>query len=132
MFGFLLGLLGILVGARLLLAAIAAMPAIAAVGDRIPIGPATISVGLTAPNITVQEVASPAASPGPSCRLDLAFMKQPGGVFSVLAVRADGIVLSWAGGKTAPGDSACDTAHQSVLVGLNDYALLLKRQSAKH
>jgi hypothetical protein len=130
--GSLFGFFGALVGARLLLAALAAMPAIAAVGDRIPIGPASMPAGLTAPDIIVHEVTDPAAAAGPACRLNLAIMKHPGGVFSVLAVRPDGIVLSWAGGPTARGEDACATANESILVALNDYSLLLKRQSLKH
>ncbi len=130
-YGTLLGLMAILVFARLLVAACATVPPLASVGDRVQVSAAA---PIAVPDIVLpaRGVASAFAKPGPACTLNIAAMKQPGGVLSVVAVRPDSVVLSWAGGATTFGPQNCRTNGAEVLLTQNDYAALLSKGSKKH
>ena len=130
-YGTLLGLMGILVFARLLVAACAAVPSLASVGDRVQVSAAA---PIAVPDVVLpaRGVTSAFAKPGPACKLNMAGMKKPGGVLSVVAVRPDGVVLSWAGGATAAGAQNCQMNGPEMLLAQNDYAALLAPKSKKH
>jgi hypothetical protein len=130
-YGTLLGLLAVLVLARLLVAACAAVPPVASVGDRVQVSAAA---PIAVPDVVLpaRGVASAFTKPGPACTLNITAMKQPGGVLSVVAVRPDGVVLSWAGGATAAGAQNCQMNDPEILLAQNDYAVLLNNRSKKH
>ncbi len=67
------------------------------------------------------------AAPGYACQLDIKYMARAGGSFAVLAVRADGVMLSWAGGPTAAPGQACAGGETGILVSDADYRSLLLR-----
>ena len=71
--------------------------------------------------IPAREVASPWAKPGEACTLEIPIMSVKGGALSVLAVRKDGVMLSWAGGPTATGAQACQSGAGGLLVPTADY-----------
>jgi hypothetical protein len=129
-YGTIIGLFALLLALRLLIAAAAAMPRIANVGDQLPISRALpgLRAGIVLP---AREMPTAYAYPGAACRLDIAMMSQPGGILTVMAVRPDGMVLSWAGGATAAHDG-CRAPSGEVLVSENDYAALLTSRAAKH
>jgi len=58
-------------------------------------------------------------------------MSNPGGALTVMAVRADGVLLSWAGGATST-KADCRRANQPILISADDYEALLKTQFPKH
>jgi hypothetical protein len=121
---------GTIIGLFALMLAAAAMPRIANVGDQLPISRALPGLrdGIMLP---AREMAAAYAEPGPGCQLDIAKMARPGGILTVMAVRPDGMVLSWAGGATAA-SNACRAPSGEVLLAENDYAALLTSRTAKH
>jgi len=124
-------LIGLLVALTALRITIAfAVPAgVATVGDRMELGPATTSVvNLIIP---ARALGNPFARPGDFCSLDVNEMSHPGGAISVMAVRMDGVMLSWAGGPTSA-KADCRNAGAQILVSASDYEALLKTQFPKH
>jgi hypothetical protein len=93
------------------------------VGDVLDFHAGTLSI--TGPNIavTAHMVAGPWAPPSRSCTLAVSVMEKSGGVMSVMAVRPDGVMLSWAGGATASGVADC-RSNESILVANADYGRL--------
>ena len=71
------------------------------VGDVLSITTAATAPGARLAAVPARLLAGPWAHPGLACWLDEAVMRQPGGTLTVLAVRADGIMLSWVGRGTA-------------------------------
>ncbi len=117
--------------ARLLFGCIGALGGwqpVAQVGDRLDFGPAF--AGATGTAVNARLVATPWSVPGRTCRLDTATMNKRGGAMTVLAVRHDGVMLSWAGGATAPGAEACGRG-QSVLLAAADYQQLWTTQTPR-
>jgi hypothetical protein len=104
---------------------------VASVGDRVQVSAAA---PIAVPDVVLpaRGVASAFTKPGPACTLNITAMKQPGGVLSVVAVRPDGVVLSWAGGATAAGTQNCQMNDPEILLAQNDYAVLLNNRSKKH
>lgn len=127
----LLALMSATIAAQLVVTSLAAMPGVATVGDRVPMGRAPHPFVTSFPVISAAEIATPQATTGRACRLDLQKMLNPGGVFTVLAVRPDGVVLSWAGGPTSAGAAGCARS-APIIVSAGDYGTLLKTQTAKH
>jgi hypothetical protein len=127
----LLALMCASVGAQFVAASLAAMPPIVSVGDRIPFGVPARPFAVNLPVVAAAQIATPQSAPGHVCLLNLQKMMRPGGVFTVLAVRPDGVALSWAGGPTADASAACGNT-SPVIVSENDYATLLNTQTAKH
>ncbi len=126
--GILVGLLVALTALRITIAF--AVPAgVATVGDRVKLGPAATIIGSL--SIPARGLANPFASPGNFCSLDVNAMAHSGGAFTVMAVRADGVMLSWAGGPTSA-QADCRSKNQPILVSANDYEALLKTQFPKH
>jgi len=124
----LIGMLIALTGLRITIAF--AVPAGAAtVGDRVELGRATTSFDNLV--IPARALSNPFASPGNFCTLDVNAMAHPGGALTVMAVRADGVLLSWAGGATSA-KADCRRANQPILISENDYEALLKTQFPKH
>jgi hypothetical protein len=123
----LIGLVATLLIARLVIGIAAA----ATVGDRLQFGPATAPRPPLHEIIPARRLANPFAQPGAPCKLDINAMSLAGGALTVFAVRPDGVMLSWAGGATAPG-ADCSTPDQQILVATNDYESLLKTQMPKH
>ncbi len=125
-----IGLFAFLLALRLLVAAAAAMPRITNVGDQLSISRALPGLrdGMM---LAAREMPAAYADPGPACRLNIAKMAQSGGILTVMAVRPDGVVLSWAGGATAGAD-ACRAPSGEVLLAEDDYAALLTSRTAKH
>jgi hypothetical protein len=126
--GMLIGLLIALTALRMTVAF--TVPAsVATVGDRVNLGPANPILGSLI--IPARALGNPFASPGGFCSLDVNGMSHPGGAFTVMAVRADGVMLSWAGGATSA-QADCRSKNQAILISANDYEALLKAQFPKH
>jgi hypothetical protein len=112
--------------ARLVSAAVAYPPPVAVPGDIVPLGRAANWMA----NVNVmnaRDLSGAFAAPGRACRLDISRMAQAGGSFTVLAVRADGVMLSWAGGPTAAPGQACAGGATAMLISAGDYRSLLMR-----
>jgi hypothetical protein len=94
--------------------ALAVVGSRAHVGDRIEVRvvPPASEQGLVLP---ARIVSGPWAAAGRACRLNLARMARPGGAMTVMAVRGDGVMLSWAGGTTAAGRGNCQTPEKILL-----------------
>jgi hypothetical protein len=101
----------------------------ATVGDRVELRPATTSLNNLI--IPARALSNPFARPGNFCTLDVNAMSNPGGALTVMAVRADGVLLSWAGGVTST-KADCRRANQPILISADDYEALLKTQFPKH
>jgi hypothetical protein len=129
-YGTLLGVLALLIALRLVVVAACAMPAVANVGDRVALSKAWPGVNRAA-MLPARMMPTAFAAPGEACRLDIAKMAQAGGVLTVMAVRPDGVVLSWAGSGTSDG-ADCRSRSGEVLLPRNDYVSLLTSISAKH
>jgi hypothetical protein len=114
--------------ARLVSAAVAHPPPVAMPGDIIPIERATNWMGQgPAAVVKARDLSDAFAAPGRVCELDIRQMARSGGSFTVLAVRSDGVMLSWAGGPTAAPGQACAGGQTGVLVSDADYRSLLMR-----
>jgi hypothetical protein len=100
-----------------------ALPKVAQVGDQLHYAPHFASVTAPVTAVPANLVTGLWSPPGRSCVLDVPTMMQPGGTVSVLAVRDDGVMLSWAGGATAPGVQDC-RGGQNVLVSDQGYRRL--------
>ncbi len=126
--GAMVGLLILMAWVRMSIA-VAGSGGAALVGDRVQFG----APSLAFPDhiIAAQTVANPFSAPGAACRLDVNEMSNTGGVLTVLAVRADGVMLSWAGGATSI-ESDCHRLDKPVLVSSSDYESLAKAQFPKH
>jgi hypothetical protein len=129
--GLVLVLLGVLVAGCAIKTAMAEVPPIAAVGDQVRL---TTAIPGDAPALTLRahEIATVFSAPDRACALDTWRMAQDGGVLTVVAVRPDGMVLSWAGGATARGDIGCRSISGELILSQNDYATLLRSRGAKH
>jgi hypothetical protein len=92
------------------------------VGDVLHVTSAATAPGAYLAAVPARLVEGPWAHPGATCRLDETVMRAPGGTLTVLAVRADGIMLSWVGGDTAR-VASCPAPGQ-VLVSPADYQAL--------
>ncbi len=126
--GALIGLLILLAWVRLSIAAAGASnPAL--VGDRVQLGAAAVTIPDQV--VAARAVAGPFSPPGNLCSLDVNEMSNPGGVISVLAVRADGVMVSWAGGPTSA-KSDCHRLDKPVLISADDYESLIKVRLPKH
>ena len=126
--GALIGLLILLAWIRLSIAA-AGPGGAALVGDRVQLGGAAVMF----PDhiIAARSLAGPFSPPGLSCSLDVNDMSKPGGVLTVMAVRSEGVMLSWAGGATSA-ESDCHSLGMPVLISGDDYESLVKTQLPKH
>ncbi len=122
---FMLTLLAVVILARLVSAAIIDAPPVATPGDIIKMD--TSRWMMLYDTIPARPVASPWAKPGQACTLDIPLMSHEGGVLSVLAVRPDGVMLSWAGGPTATGPLACPAGAGGLLVPTADYSGLVAK-----
>ncbi len=102
---------------------------VAVPGDRVVLGYGTWKV----PQIIVpaRHVAGPWQPAGAACKLDVPVMSRRPGALTVLAVRPDGVMLSWAGGPTARGGSDCRAGGESLLVSDSDYLSISTVQSPK-
>jgi hypothetical protein len=103
----------------------------AAPGDVVQLG-ATAPWPPVADTIPARLLAAPWAEPGAACKLDVTFMRHPGGLLTVLALRPDGVMLDWAGGPTAPGASGCDVQGGGVLIAEADYLALHASMRPRH
>jgi hypothetical protein len=115
--------------ARLVSAAVAHPPPVAMPGDIIPIERAANWMGGVT-MVKAHNLGDAFAAPGSACELNIRHMAKSGGSFTVLAVRADGVMLSWAGGPTAAPGQACAGGQTGVLVSDADYRSLLMRVPA--
>jgi hypothetical protein len=129
-YGTLLVLLTLLITARLLAAAFAAVPPVANVGDRLVLSQAWPGLRQSIV-VPAHEMTNAFAAPGKACRLETVRMAREGGVLTVMAVRPHGVVLSWAGGRTAQ-DADCGAASGEVMISKNDYVTLLRPPTPKH
>jgi hypothetical protein len=77
--------------------------------------------------IQVHQLATPWAKTGAACTLDVSLMAHEGGALSVLAVRKDGVMASWAGGPTAAAGESCQAGNGGLLIPAADYSGLLVR-----
>ena len=100
---------------------------VAQVGDRLIFTPLAGDLQERTVRISARLVMNPWSRPGPACGLETATMIRRGGAMTVLAVRQDGVMLSWAGGATASAGSACQGG-ESLLVTDVDYQQLLTAQ----
>jgi hypothetical protein len=116
------GVLAVVIVMRLLIAA-SGSNAVAQVGDILDFHGVNASVVAATTAVPARLVAGPWASPGHSCALNVSTMTNPGGAMTVMAVRADGVLLSWAGGATAKGNADCGSSQQ-ILVTAPDYGRL--------
>ncbi len=125
-----IGMIIILAALRLGIAC-ASPTAVAAVGDRLQFGPASPRPAGIATVLQARKLSGPFAPPGDFCNLDVNAMTLSQGALSVIAVRQDGVMLSWAGGLTAKKANfgANDT---QILISANDYESLTKPQFLKH
>jgi hypothetical protein len=104
---------------------------IAQVGDRLNFTPASASVTAYTTAVPAQHVADLWASPGRQCLLDVPAMMKPGGAMTVMALRADGVLLLWAGGATASGAANCQ-GNDELLVSNENYERLAKAEAPAH
>ncbi len=114
-----------LAAAVVVVVALARTPIAAAspqVGDVLHISTAATGQGARLAMVPARLLAGPWAHPGLACWLDEAVMRQPGGALTVLAIRSDGIMLSWVGGDTAR-VASCPAPGQ-FLVSQADYEAL--------
>jgi hypothetical protein len=103
---------------------------VAQVGDRIVFTPGmAVSPGF-ATVIPARVVTGPWAPPARACRLNLGLLTNHWGALTVLAVRADGVMLSWAGGATAEAGNDCAPAHKLLVsdVGFNELLTLQRNE----
>ncbi|HEY1856218.1 hypothetical protein [Acidocella sp.] len=115
--------------ARLVSAAVAHPPPVAVPGDIVPIERA--ANWMADVNVVhAHNLSGPFAAPGSVCQLNISRMAKTGGSLTVLAVRADGVMLSWAGGPTAAPGKACAGGQTGLLVSDADYRSLLMRVPA--
>jgi hypothetical protein len=120
---FVLGL-AMVTAARLVSAAVAHPPPVATPGDMVPIEQAAgWMAGVDV--VHAHNLRGVFAPPGRACALDIHRMAQTGGSFTVLAVRPDGVMLSWAGDPTAAPGQACAGGQTGILVSDEDYRSLL-------
>jgi len=107
----------------------ASAASVAVPGDRVVFGYGTWQV----PQVTVpaRHVAGIWQKPGTACRLSVPMMSRRPGALTVLAVRPDGVMLSWAGGPTARAGSDCHAGGGSLLVSDSDYLSISTVQSPK-
>jgi len=82
--------------------------------------------------IKVWPVATPWARPARVCAFDIGLMAREGGALTVLAVRKDGVMLSWAGGPTAAAGRACHAGPGGILISTSEYQGLLMRLTRRH
>ncbi len=73
--------------------------------------------------VTARLVGGPFAPAGATCRLDLRQMAAAPGAMTVMAVRTDGVMVSWAGGPTAA-VNGCQGKAGEILLATADYATL--------
>ena len=100
---------------------------VAHVGDMLEFYPNTVSITAPTTAVSARIVASPQASAGASCTLDVSSMASPGGAMTVMATRPDGVMLSWAGGATASRQANC-RSDEPVLVTNASYERLQRAQ----
>jgi hypothetical protein len=99
------------------------------VGDVLQITTAATAPGAPLATVPARLLAGPWAHPGQGCWLDEEMMREPGGTLTVLAVRSDGIMLSWVGGDTAR-IASCPAPGQ-FMVTAPDYQRLAKISVAR-
>lgn len=120
--------LAFVTAARLVSAAVAHSPPVAMPGDIVQIERATNWMGQgPVAVVKARNLRNAFAAPGRACELNIRQMARAGGSFTVLAVRHDGVMLSWAGGPTAAPGQACAGGQTGVLVSDGDYRSLLMR-----
>lgn len=100
---------------------------VAAVGDRIVFKPGIDLAPGSDRVISARVVTGPWTPPARFCRLNMRLLTHHWGAFTVMAVREDGVMLSWAGGATAKAGNDCEPAHK-LLVSSRDYAALRESQ----
>jgi hypothetical protein len=99
------------------------------VGDMLRITTAATSPGAGLAMVPARLLTGPLAQPGQGCWLDEGMMRDPGGILTVLAVRSDGVMLSWVGGDTAR-VASCPAPSQ-FLVSAADYNALAQIRVAR-
>jgi hypothetical protein len=99
------------------------------VGDVLHITTAATAPGARLAMVPARLLTGPLAHPGQGCWLDETVMRQPGGTLTVLAVRSDGVMLSWVGGDTARVASCA--APSQFLVSASDYNALAQISVAR-
>jgi hypothetical protein len=92
------------------------------VGDVLHITRAARAPGAPFATVQARLVTGPWAHAGLACTLDESVMAEPGGTLTVLGVRSDGVMLSWAGGETAKAASC--PAPSQILVSPAAYQTL--------
>jgi hypothetical protein len=103
-----------LIVASILLRSVAGTPPAAQIGDMLEFTVNSASVTAPTTAVPAQLVSGPWASPARGCTLDVATMIKPGGTLTVMALRPDGVMLSWAGGITAYGTADCRSTDQKL------------------
>ena len=99
------------------------------VGDMLHVTASAIAPDAALATVPARLIAGPWAHPGLACTLDEAVMAKAGGTLTVLAVRADGAMLSWTGGATAQTGS-CPAPGQ-IMVSPADYHALTQISVAR-
>lgn len=99
------------------------------VGDMLHITTAATAPGARLATVPARLLTGPWGHPGQGCWLDEAMMRQPGGTLTVVAVRSDGVMLSWVGGETAR-VASCASPSQ-FLVSAADYNALAQISVAR-
>lgn len=102
-----LGLLSIVILVQILICGFAGEPRVAQIGDMLDYTTNSVSTYAQTTTEPAQEISGPWASPGHSCTLDVPTMMENGGTLTVVALRPDGVILSWVGGATAHGIANC-------------------------
>jgi len=97
----------------------------AQVGDMLKLSEAVAVPGAPRAVVPARLVTGPWAKPGGVCGLDESVMLKPGGVLTTMAVRPDGVMLTWNGGATAQGAASCPSSSQ-LLISREDYQKLYK------
>jgi hypothetical protein len=100
----------------------------AAVGDELVFEAGKMA--LQAENLVVpaRVITEASDSPGRSCSLDVTVMTAADGRMNVLALRRDGVLLSWTGQRTAAGEMNCGPNEQ-ILVSDSNYERLSTTQA---
>jgi hypothetical protein len=119
-------MLTLVTATRLVSAAVAHPPPVATPGDIVPVSQAASWMS-SVNHVNARNLSDAFAQPGSACSLQISRMAQHGGDLTVLAVRPDGVMLSWAGGPTAAPAKACAGGETGILVSDADYRSLLMR-----
>jgi hypothetical protein len=121
------GVLALFVVAHLLVATVTGTPPVAQVGDKLEFKSGQLSLAAQNTVLPARVVTTPWRIATRACAWDVSDMAKTGGETTVTAVQANGVLLSWSGGATAPGSADC-AGTPKIWMKNADYQRLLALQ----